>query len=94
MLEKTNIDNIKRLILCISHEINNPLNTISLNAQLLKRTTNEDILKRAAIIDSSVDRLKNIISQMLQSVNNHPRHIKNAKIIDLKKFKERKMFHL
>lgn len=94
MEEKLNIESVKKLIQSINHEVSNPLNTISLNAQLLKRSNNEEILKRAAIIDSSVDRLKNIMYKLIESIEYHPNPLRDAKIIDLNKFRQRKLYRL
>ena len=93
-MEKLNVENMKRMIHSINHDVSNPLNTISLNAQLLKRSTDEEILKRAAIIDSSVDRLKQIMYKLVQSIDATHGAIRNSKIIDLNKFRERKLYRL
>jgi|GEM_PF-1919282 nitrogen-specific signal transduction histidine kinase len=93
MKAKNNIDNLKQQIHLLSHEISNPLNTISLNAQLLKRASDDDTLKRAAVIDNCVDRMKNMMYKMLEIIDYSPNPIKNAKIIDLNKFREKKMLH-
>ena len=94
MEEKLNIESVKKIIQSINHEVSNPLNTISLNAQLLKRSNNEEILKRAAIIDSSVDRLKNIMYKLIESIEYRPNPLRDAKIIDLNKFRQKKLYRL
>lgn len=91
MKQKSKDDKLKQQLHLFSHEISNPLNTISLNAQLLKRAEDQDTLKRAAVIDSCVDRMKTIMFKLIQAVDNKPKTPVNSKVIDLNEFREKRM---
>jgi len=93
MKQKNKDDNLKQQLHLFSHEISNPLNTISLNAQLLKRAADQDTLKRAAVIDSCVDRMKSIMFRLIQAIDNKPKTPVNSKVIDLNEFREKRMSH-
>ncbi|ODS30473.1 MAG: two-component response regulator [Candidatus Scalindua rubra] len=69
------------------HEIKNPLNSISINLQLLRedlqdQNTGEDskMLKRIQLLQKEVYRLENILSDFLRFAKRHELHLENCDI--------------
>lgn len=75
VIESEKMNMISMLAAGVAHEIGNPLNSLNIHLQLLKRkldelveTENEEPLELLDIANSEVDRLDKIITQFLEAV--------------------------
>ncbi len=72
LLEEEKIASIFQLAAGVAHEIGNPLNTLSIHLQLLKRCSDASDQHTLAICLQEVDRLSDIIKHFLEAIRPQP----------------------
>lgn len=89
LIEARKLETLAQIAVSVNHEINNPLCSISANAEMLKtiiNNTDDTVLHKIDIILKEVDRIKQVISKLSNATRViSMEYISGVKMLDLNK---------
>jgi DNA-binding response OmpR family regulator len=89
LIEARKLETLAQIVVSVNHEINNPLCSISANAEMLRTTIKSDddmVLHKLDIILKEVDRIKQVISKLSNATRViSMEYISGVKMLDLDK---------
>ncbi|MGA1839861.1 MAG: response regulator [bacterium] len=89
LIEARKLETLAQIAVSVNHEINNPLCSISANAEMLKthiNSSDDSVLRKIDIILKEVDRIKQVISKLSNATRViSMEYISGVKMLDLNK---------